>query len=84
MIFTARITANTIARVWITILGDLAKRKEMRELPVLASSLVTRKTIKVTTTAKPVVEISPRAAIVVTVDTVVTVVIITVTTNIPL
>ena len=69
-------TANAIIKGKIPTLATLAMRKENCEWPVLVSSRVARKIIKVITAAILVKVASPKAAIVVTVVTVVTVVIV--------
>ncbi|MFC1985051.1 hypothetical protein ACFLUW_01435 [Chloroflexota bacterium] len=68
-------TVKAIAKGKIPTLENLAIRKERGERVALANSLAARKIIKVTTIAPVIVAVSPKAAIVDTVVTVVTVVI---------
>jgi len=68
---TKAITSGTIPTP-----ANFATRNENPEFPVLASSRVDRKTIKVMAAARPITVVSPRVAIAVTVDTVDTVVVI--------
>ncbi len=60
-------------------LKNLATRREKRELPALASSLVLRKRIRITAAAIPIAAVNPIAAIAVTVVTVVVDTVVTIT-----